>query len=159
MHNKHPLRLSTTHIILLSFLALILMGSLLLSLPISAANGISVPYTDALFTATTSVCVTGLVTLPTASTWSIFGQAVILLLIQVGGLGVVATLSAVMILFQRKISLGDRLLLPIVMLRDKQNVFLDDVTPEDLEKELGVAVRALEIDGGVFLDAVLEQEF
>ena len=45
------------------------------------------------------------------------------------------------------------------MLRDKQNVFLDDVTPEDLEKELGVAVRALEIDGGVFLDAVLEQEF
>ena len=111
MHNKHPLRLSSTHIILLSFLALILMGSLLLSLPISAANGISVPYTDALFTATTAVCVTGLVTLPTASTWSIFGQAVILLLIQVGGLGVVATLSAVMILFQRKISLGDRLLL------------------------------------------------
>ena len=55
--------------------------------------------------------------------------------------------------------LGDRLLLPIVMLRDKQNVFLDDVTPADLEKELGVAVRALEIDGGVFLDAVLEQEF
>ncbi|MBR4991841.1 MAG: DUF512 domain-containing protein [Clostridia bacterium] len=54
---------------------------------------------------------------------------------------------------------GERLLLPIVMLRDKQNVFLDDVTPEDLERELKVKVHALEIDGGVFLDAVLEQEF
>ena len=54
---------------------------------------------------------------------------------------------------------GSRLLLPIVMLRDKQNVFLDDVTPDDLERELGCTVRALEIDGGVFLDAVLEQEF
>ncbi|MBR6573390.1 MAG: DUF512 domain-containing protein [Clostridia bacterium] len=54
---------------------------------------------------------------------------------------------------------GDRLLLPIVMLRDKQNVFLDDVTPQDLERELGVSVHPLEIDGGVFLDAVLEQSF
>ena len=54
---------------------------------------------------------------------------------------------------------GARLLLPIVMLRDKQNVFLDDVTPDDLERELGVTVCPLEIDGGVFLDAVLEQEF
>ena len=54
---------------------------------------------------------------------------------------------------------GGRLLLPIVMLRDKQNVFLDDVTPDDLERELGVTVYPLEIDGGVFLDAVLEQEF
>ena len=54
--------------------------------------------------------------------------------------------------------LGTRLLLPIVMLRDKQNVFLDDVTPADLEQALGVTVHPLEIDGGVFLDAVLEQE-
>ncbi len=51
---------------------------------------------------------------------------------------------------------GGRLLLPIVMLRDKQNVFLDDVTPADLERELGVSVHAVDIDGGVFLDTVLE---
>ncbi len=51
---------------------------------------------------------------------------------------------------------GERLLLPIVMLRDKQNVFLDDVTPDDLERELGVKVCAVDIDGGVFLDTVLE---
>ena len=75
--------LNTTHIILASFLVVILLGSLLLYLPISAAEGVKVSYTDALFTATTSTCVTGLVTLPTADTWSVFGQAVILLLIQV----------------------------------------------------------------------------
>ena len=52
---------------------------------------------------------------------------------------------------------GTRLLLPVVMLRDKENVFLDDVTPEDLERALGVTVHAPEIDGGVFLDTVLER--
>ena len=75
-------KLSTTQIILLSFLVTILIGSALLALPISSASGKSVPYLDALFTATTSTCVTGLVTLPTVSTWSVFGQVVILILIQ-----------------------------------------------------------------------------
>ena len=74
--------------LLLGFLAVILLGSGLLALPVSAADGHAVPYMDALFTATTSVCVTGLVTVPTFSTWSGFGRAVILLLI--GGLGVMA---------------------------------------------------------------------
>ena len=73
--------LSTTHMIMLSFLVVILVGSLLLSLPISSASGDAVSYIDALFTATTATCVTGLVTLPTVTTWSVFGQAVILLLI------------------------------------------------------------------------------
>ena len=60
-------KLSTTHIIMLSFLGLILLGSFILALPVSAADGEAVPYLDALFTATTATCVTGLVTLPTAS--------------------------------------------------------------------------------------------
>ena len=68
---KKKRTLSTTQIIMLSFLAVILIGSLLLSLPISAANGESVAYLDALFTATTATCVTGLVTLPTATAWSV----------------------------------------------------------------------------------------
>lgn len=102
---------STTQIILLSFLVTILMGSLLLALPISSANGIAVPYIDALFTATTATCVTGLVTLPTVSTWSIFGQAVILLLIQIGGLGIITIMSGLMILFNKKMGIGDRLLI------------------------------------------------
>ena len=78
---KKKFSLTTTQIIMLSFLAVIFLGSLLLSLPISSADGEAVPYLDALFTATTATCVTGLVTLSTASTWSVFGQAVILVLI------------------------------------------------------------------------------
>ena len=90
-------RLNGTQATLLGFLAVILLGSGLLALPVSAADGHAVPYMDALFTATTSVCVTGLVTVPTFSTWSGFGQAVILLLIQIGGLGVITILSGVLI--------------------------------------------------------------
>lgn len=108
---KKFLRLTTTQIIMLSFLGMILLGSLLLSLPVSAADGVPVPYLDALFTATTATCVTGLVTLPTFSTWSIFGQIIILLLIQIGGLGVITIISAFMILLQKRMGIGDRLLL------------------------------------------------
>ena len=108
---KKKFSLSTTQTIMLSFLCVILLGSLLLSLPISSANGSSVPYPDALFTATTATCVTGLVTVPTATTWSIFGQAVILVLIQIGGLGVITILSSVMLLLHKRMGLGDRLLL------------------------------------------------
>ena len=111
MRGKRGAALSTTQIILLSFLAVILLGSLLLALPISAADGVSVAYVDALFTATTATCVTGLVTLPTVTAWSIFGQAVILLLIQIGGLGVITVLSGLMMALHRKMGLGDRLLL------------------------------------------------
>ncbi len=103
--------LSTTQIILLSFLLTILIGSLLLALPISSRSGKAVPYLDALFTATTSTCVTGLVTLPTVSTWSVFGQIVILFLIQIGGLGIVTIMSGVMLLLNRKMGIGDRLLI------------------------------------------------
>ena len=101
---------STTRIILLSFLVTILVGTMLLALPISSASGEAVPFLDALFTATTSTCVTGLVTLPTVSTWSVFGQLVILLLIQIGGLGLITIMSGLMLLFNRKMGINDRLL-------------------------------------------------
>ena len=104
-------KLSTTQIIMLSFLGLILLGSILLALPFSSADGKAVPYLDALFTATTATCVTGLVTLPTVSTWSTFGQIVILVLIQIGGLGVITIISAVMILLHKRMGFGSRLLL------------------------------------------------
>ena len=108
---KQWIRASTTHIILLSFLIAVLIGALLLSLPISSADGKAKPFLDALFTATTSTCVTGLVVTPTVSSWSIFGQAVVLILIQIGGLGVITIMSGLMILLHKKIGLGDRLLL------------------------------------------------
>ena len=108
---KKRFSISTTHIILLSFLAAILAGSILLSLPISSADGKATEFTDALFTATTSTCVTGLVVTPTVSSWSIFGQVVILILIQIGGLGVITIMSGIMILLHKKMGISDRMLL------------------------------------------------
>ena len=103
--------ISTTRIILISFLFVILIGSFLLWLPISTSSNAKVSYIDALFTATTSTCVTGLVTVPTYSTWNVFGQIVILILIQIGGLGVIAFMSAFMIIINRKFRLKDNLLI------------------------------------------------
>lgn len=108
---KQRLSISTTHIILFSFLVVILLGAILLSLPISSADGKSTPFLDALFTSTTSTCVTGLVVTPTVSAWSTFGQVVILALIQIGGLGVITIMAGVMILLHKKMGIGDRLLL------------------------------------------------
>ena len=108
---KQRLRVSTTHIILLSFLITILIGAVLLSLPISSADGKPTSFLDALFTATTSTCVTGLVVTPTVSSWSVFGQIIILILIQIGGLGVITIMSGLMILLHKKMGIGDRLLL------------------------------------------------
>ncbi len=108
---KKKFYFSTTHLIMMSFLLGIILGSFLLSLPISSASGKPVPYVDALFTATTSVCVTGLVTLPTVTTWSIFGQIVMLILIQIGGLGIITIMSAIMIGMNRRLGLKNRVLI------------------------------------------------
>ena len=103
--------LSTIHIIMLSFLVVILIGSVLLALPISTKSGNSVSYLDALFTATTSTCVTGLVTLPTVTTWSWFGQIVILLLIQIGGLGLITICAGIILALNKKFGLKESQLL------------------------------------------------
>lgn len=111
MISKPKIKPSSTQIIMISFLFAILIGSVLLVLPISAKNGKSVNYLDALFTATTATCVTGLVTLPTVTTWSVFGQVVILVLIQIGGLGVITVLAGVAIAINKKLGLKDSALL------------------------------------------------
>ena len=103
-----------------SFLLTIILGTMLLMLPISTASGESTGVLTALFTATTSVCVTGLVVVDTYAHWSVFGQAVILLLVQIGGLGVVSVGSMFLIFSKKKFSLGDRMLLG-----DSLNVDLD----------------------------------
>lgn len=103
--------LSTTQVIALGFFVTILIGAVLLWLPISAAEGYKTSLLDALFTATTSVCVTGLVVVPTYQHWSIFGQAVILCLIQCGGLGIVTLTTSVMIFIGKKVTLKNRLLI------------------------------------------------
>ena len=96
---------------MIGFLLTILTGTFFLSLPISSAHGNAASFWDALFTATTATCVTGLVVIPTVSSWSVFGQVVILLLIQIGGLGVVTIMSGLMILLHKKMGINDRLLL------------------------------------------------
>ena len=103
---KH--RLSTFQIIILGFAGVILLGALLLMLPISAADGRVTPFNETLFTATSAVCVTGLVVQDTGSYWSVFGQIVILTLIQIGGLGVVTVAASFALLSGRRISLMQR---------------------------------------------------
>ncbi len=80
-------------------------------LPVSSADGTATPFIDAFFTATTSTCVTGLVTVPTFSHWSTLGHIIILLLIQVGGLGIVTIMSSFAFMLHKKIDLSDRILL------------------------------------------------
>ena len=111
MKKKVQFALSTTHIIMLSFLTVILIGSFLLALPISSKSGEPIPYIDALFTATSATCVTGLVTLTTVTTWSVFGQIVILLLIQIGGLGVITVITGLTLILHRKMGLKTNFLL------------------------------------------------
>lgn len=102
---------STTHIILLSFLSAIFIGALLLCLPVSSATGEATPFIDALFTATTATCVTGLVVTPTVIHWSVFGQVVILALIQVGGLGIITVMSGLALILHLRMGLSSSVLL------------------------------------------------
>ena len=108
---KKSFELKTTQIIGLGFAILILAGSILLSLPIASADGTATPYIDALFTATTSSCVTGLVTVVTGEHWSLFGQVVILLMIQMGGLGVVSFTTLLLMIAGKRIQLKQRMLI------------------------------------------------
>ena len=100
----------------ISFFITILFGSLLLMLPLSSADGEWTPFVDALFTSASSVCVTGLTVLDTGNHWSIFGQIIIMILIQIGGLGIIAVLSLIMLPTQKRFSLADR-----IMLKDSLN--------------------------------------
>ena len=101
-------KLSSFQIIILGFAGVIVLGALLLMLPISTQNGAITPFSKTLFTATSAVCVTGLVVFDTASYWSGFGQLIILIMIQIGGLGVISVASFLSMLAGRKISLMQR---------------------------------------------------
>lgn len=104
-------KLTYTQIIMMSFLCIILFGTILLCLPVSAKSGEWTPFVDSIFTATSATCVTGLVVFDTYTHWSVFGQIVILLLIQIGGLGVMTCFSMIALLMRRRINLGERRLI------------------------------------------------
>ena len=103
--------LTTTQIIASGFFVCIMIGSLLLALPISSRSGEWTPYIDALFTSTSATCVTGLTTVNTLEHWSFFGQFIIMLLIQLGGLGIVTFTTIVLMVMGRRITLKERLLI------------------------------------------------
>lgn len=100
--------LSNARIIILGYFIVILAGTILLTLPFSSTSAKITPFGDALFTAVSSVCVTGLVVRDTATYWSIFGQAVVLLLIQIGGMGVMTLTVYILVFSKRKIGLAQR---------------------------------------------------
>ena len=108
---KKRWRLSHFQIIVFGFLALILLGTGLLMLPLSSKLPGAVRFSDALFTAVSATCVTGLVVLDTASTWTVFGKIVIISLIQIGGLGVITVSLLFSMLMKKKIGLFQRSLM------------------------------------------------
>ena len=104
-------RLSVTRTIILGFIMVILIGTILLCLPFATRSGESTSFIVALFTATSATCVTGLVLVDTFLYWSLFGQIVILLLIQIGGLGFMTVATLFSLILRRTISLKERLLI------------------------------------------------
>lgn len=108
MNTVYKKTISSSHIIILGFAGTILIGTLLLMLPFSSAGGTWTPFSDAIFTAASAVCVTGLVVQDTAAYWSLFGQFIIMLLIQIGGLGIVTVAVATAMISGKKIGLMQR---------------------------------------------------
>lgn len=105
---QKKMHLTSFQVIILGFAGVIFMGALFLMLPISSKSGCITPFHEALFTSTSAVCVTGLVVQDTATYWSMFGQTILLILIQIGGLGVITVAAAFALLSGRKITLMQR---------------------------------------------------
>ena len=101
-------KLTSFQIIIFGFLGVILLGTFLLMLPVSSRSGHMTPFMDALFTSTSAVCVTGLIVHDTATYWSSFGQFIIIVLIQIGGMGVITVAASFALISGRKISLMQR---------------------------------------------------
>ena len=112
LHRKKLLRkFHPTQVIIAGFLSLIIVGAVLLSLPIATKPGHHIGFLDAAFTSTSAVCVTGLVVVDTSTAFTLFGQTIIILLIQIGGLGFMTITSFVFMLVGRRITLSERMIL------------------------------------------------
>ena len=121
---KRRLHLSYPRLLAEGFGLIILLGTLVLMLPISSRAGVWSPFADCLLTATSATCVTGLIVFDTYSHWSLFGQIVIITLIQIGGLGFMTLISMFVMFLRKKINLRERLLL----MQSSGNLSLADVT-------------------------------
>jgi trk system potassium uptake protein len=139
------LRLDPPKILVLGFAALILVGACLLMLPVATVDGHGLPFINALFTSTSATCVTGLVVVDTGSTFTMFGQLVILALIQIGGLGFMTFGTFFFFLLGKKISLKERLLLQ----ESLNNLSIEGIVR--FAKRILIFTAILEIAGAVIL--------
>ena len=112
---SRKIKLSAVQILAIGFLSLIIIGGIILSLPISSASGTGTNIIDGFFTSTSAVCVTGLITLDTATHWNYFGKTVIIILIQIGGLGFMSFTTLFALILKKKIRLRERLVLQEAM--------------------------------------------
>ena len=108
---KSTSKLNPSQMMVVGFAAVILIGAILLSLPIATQTGERTSFLDSLFTATSAVCVTGLVVVDTATHWNFFGQIVIIILIQTGGLGFMTITTLFSLIVKKRINLKERLLI------------------------------------------------
>lgn len=111
LSKKSSFRISPTQVLVLGFLAVILVGAALLCLPAASVSGSSIGFLNALFTSTSAVCVTGLTVIDVGTTLSLFGQIVLLLLIQVGGLGFMTMATFVFLVVGKRITLRERMVI------------------------------------------------
>jgi trk system potassium uptake protein len=142
---KKPFALDPPKVLVIGFAALIFIGSFLLTMPIATRNGQGLQLLDALFTATSATCVTGLVVVDTGTTFTMFGQLVILSLIQVGGLGFMTFATLYAILLGKKISLKERILLQ----ESLNNLSIEGIVR--LAKRIIIFTAAIEFTGALLL--------
>ena len=152
-------RLSSFQIITLGFAGVILLGALLLMLPISTTGENVTPFNETLFTATSAVCVTGLVVQDTGCYWSTFGQAVILTLIQIGGLGVVTVAASFALLSGRRISLMQRSTMQDAISTCKMEYIMQNLDFRDHEKYLVIMNRYRGDEMNCYMQSELQAQF
>ncbi|MBV1759110.1 MAG: TrkH family potassium uptake protein [Dethiosulfatibacter sp.] len=151
--NLSNLKIHPSQFLLLWFAVVIFIGATFLNLPIASMDGKSIGFIDALFTAASAVCVTGLTVVNTAAHWTLFGKIVIVLLIQIGGLGIMTMATLIAFLFGKKITLKDRLLMQEEMNTSTlQGIVL-------LTKRVLFMTIAVELVGVILLSLVFVPDF
>ncbi|MBQ5961071.1 MAG: hypothetical protein IJL53_10500 [Firmicutes bacterium] len=140
-------KLSSFQIIIIGFLAVILVGTFLLMLPVSSKARCWTSFEDSFFTATSAVCVTGLIVKDTASYWSLFGQAVILIFIQIGGLGVISVTAFIAVISGRRISLFQRSMLQESISAHQGRITLTDNDPGGCCFTIYLPMREVQVNG------------
>jgi len=150
--NYDSLKLNPSHFLILWFGITILTGATLLNLPFASVDGNSIGFIDALFTSASAVCVTGLIVVNTAAHWTLFGKIVILILIQIGGLGIMTMATLIAFLLGKRITLKDRLLI-----REELNVTtLQGIVL--LTKRVLIMTIGIEAVGAIFLSLTFTKE-